>query len=103
MKRKIWSALTAFAVVACLGFSVFAVAFAVSANDSKTVRLVSMDYIENSLLPLIEQKIEKGSVEIIRDTITAITNNLRYTMAMTASPDVKSIDPSIVRLAQQVW
>ena len=85
MKRKLWSILTAFSVVACLSFSIFAVAFAVNANDSKTVRLVSMDYIENSLLPLIEQKIEKGSVESIRDTITAINNTLDHLNAATAS------------------
>ena len=104
MKRKIWSALTAFAVVACLGFSVFAVAFAVSANDSKTVRLVSMDYIENSLLPLIEQKIEKGSVESIRDTITAINQTLDHlnSTAAVQTTDIAALTKEIESLKGKV-
>ena len=45
---------------------------------------------------------EKGP-EGVRETIAAITNDLRYSMAMTASPDVKSVDPTIVRLAKHTW
>ncbi|MBQ4580830.1 MAG: alpha-hydroxy-acid oxidizing protein [Clostridia bacterium] len=52
--------------------------------------------------PLMQPLREKGP-EGVRETIAAITNDLRYAMAMTASPDVKSIDPSIVRLAKHVW
>ena len=45
---------------------------------------------------------EKGP-EGVRETIAAITNDLRYTMAMTASADVRSIDPGVVRLAKHTW
>ena len=52
--------------------------------------------------PLMQPLREKGP-EGVRDTIAAITNDLRYSMAMTASPDVKSVDPTIVRLAKHTW
>ena len=52
--------------------------------------------------PLMPPLKEKGP-EGVREVIAGITNDLRYTMAMTASPDVKSIDPSIVRLAKHTW
>ncbi len=52
--------------------------------------------------PLMQPLREKGP-EGVRETIAAITNDLRYSMAMTASPDVKSVDPSIVRLAKHTW
>ena len=52
--------------------------------------------------PLMQPLREKGP-EGVREVIAGITNDLRYAMAMTASPDVKSIDPSIVRLAKHVW
>ncbi len=52
--------------------------------------------------PLMPQLKEKGP-EGVREVIAGITNDLRYTMAMTASPDVKSIDPTVVRLAKHVW
>ena len=52
--------------------------------------------------PLMQPLREKGP-EGVRETIAAITNDLRYSMAMTASPDVKHIDPSIVRLAKHTW
>ena len=52
--------------------------------------------------PLMQPLREKGS-EGVRETIAAITNDLRYSMAMTASPDVKSVDPTIVRLAKHTW
>ena len=32
-----------------------------------------------------------------------ITNDLRYTMAMTCSKDISSIDPSIVRMGSFTW
>ena len=52
--------------------------------------------------PLMQPLREKGP-EGVRDTIAAITNDLRYSMAMTASPNVKSVDPTIVRLAKHTW
>ena len=52
--------------------------------------------------PLMQPLREKGP-EGVRDTIAAITNDLRYSMAMTASPDVKSVDPTIVHLAKHTW
>lgn len=52
--------------------------------------------------PLMQPLREKGP-EGVRETIAAITNDLRYSMAMTASPDVKSVDPTIVRLTKHTW
>ncbi len=52
--------------------------------------------------PLMQPLKERGP-EGVRDTIAAITNDLRYAMAMTASSDVSHIDPSIVRLAKHTW
>lgn len=52
--------------------------------------------------PLMPPLKEKGP-EGVREVIANITNDLRYTMAMTASPDVRSIDPSVVRLAKHTW
>ena len=52
--------------------------------------------------PLMQPLREKGP-EGVRETIAAITNDLRYSMAMTASPDVKSVDPTIVHLAKHTW
>ncbi len=52
--------------------------------------------------PLMPPLKEKGP-EGVREVIANITNDLRYTMAMTASPDVQHIDPSLVRLAKHVW
>ena len=52
--------------------------------------------------PLMQPLREKGP-EGVRETIAAITNDLRYNMAMTASPDVKSVDPTIIRLAKHTW
>lgn len=52
--------------------------------------------------PLMGPLREKGA-EGVRGVIEGITTDLRYAMAMTASPDVRSIDPSIVRLAKHTW
>ncbi len=52
--------------------------------------------------PLMQPLKERGP-EGVRDTIAAITGDLRYAMAMTACPDVAHIDPSIVRLAKHTW
>jgi len=35
--------------------------------------------------------------------IEGIITELRYIVAMTASPDVKSVDPTIIRLAKHTW
>lgn len=52
--------------------------------------------------PLMQPLREKGA-EGVRGVIEGITTDLRYAMAMTASPDVSHIDPSIVRLAKHTW
>ena len=52
--------------------------------------------------PLMQLLREKGA-EGVRGVIEGITTDLRYAMAMTASPDVSHIDPSIVRLAKHTW
>ena len=52
--------------------------------------------------PLMKPLREKGA-EGVRETIAAITTDLRYNMAMTASPDVKSVDPTLIRLAKHAW
>ncbi len=51
------------------------------------------------LMPPLKEKGPRGVEEVIRN----ITNDLRYTLAMTASPDITHIDPSIVRLANFNW
>ena len=52
--------------------------------------------------PLMPPLKEKGP-DGVREVIESITNDLKYTMAMTASPDVTHIDPSLVRLANFHW
>ena len=52
--------------------------------------------------PLMQPLREKGA-EGVRGVIEGITTDLRYNMAMTASPDVKSVDPTIIRLAKHTW
>ena len=52
--------------------------------------------------PLMQPLREKGA-EGVRGVIENITTDLRYNMAMTASPDVKSVDPTIIRLAKHTW
>ena len=52
--------------------------------------------------PLMGPLREKGA-EGVREKILEITNDLRYTMAMTCSRDVNSIDPSIVRMGSFTW
>ena len=52
--------------------------------------------------PLMQPLRDKGA-EGVRGVIENITTDLRYNMAMTASPDVKSVDPTIIRLAKHTW
>ena len=52
--------------------------------------------------PLMQPLREKGA-EGVRSVMEGITADLRYTMAMTASPDISHVDPSIVRLAKHTW
>ena len=52
--------------------------------------------------PLMPPLKEKGP-DGVRQVIEGITADLRYAMAMTASPDVTHIDPSLVRLARHTW
>ena len=52
--------------------------------------------------PLMGPLREKGA-EGVREKIVEITNDLRYSMAMTCSKDITSIDPSIVRMGSFTW
>ena len=52
--------------------------------------------------PLMQPLREKGA-EGVRGVIEGVTTDLRYAMAMTASADIRSIDPGIVRLAKHTW
>ena len=52
--------------------------------------------------PIMGPLREKGA-EGVREKIVEITNDLRYTMAMTCSKDITSIDPSIVRMGSFTW
>lgn len=52
--------------------------------------------------PLMGPLREKGA-EGVREKMVEITNDLRYTMAMTCSKDIASIDPSIVRMGSFTW
>ena len=52
--------------------------------------------------PLMGPLREKGA-EGVREKMVEITNDLRYTMAMTCSKDIHSIDPSIVRMGSFTW
>lgn len=51
------------------------------------------------LMPALKEKGPDG----VREVIENITNDLKYTMAMTASPDITHIDRSIVRQANFHW
>ena len=51
------------------------------------------------LMPALKEKGPAGVTEVIEN----ITNDLKYTMAMTASPDITHIDRSIVRQANFHW
>ncbi len=52
--------------------------------------------------PLMGPLREKGA-EGVADAIRNMTNDLRYTLAMTASSDVRSIDPDVIHLARHTW
>ena len=52
--------------------------------------------------PLMPRMKESGA-QGVADVIGEITGELRYNMAMTASPDLKHIDPSLIRLANFTW
>ncbi|MBP3636455.1 MAG: alpha-hydroxy-acid oxidizing protein [Clostridia bacterium] len=52
--------------------------------------------------PLMPRLKEQGA-EGVRQVIEEITNDLRYTMAMTASPDLAHIDPTVVRNSIHTW
>lgn len=52
--------------------------------------------------PLMGPLREKGA-EGVHEKIVEITNDLRYTMAMTCSRDIAGIDPSVVRMGSFTW
>ena len=52
--------------------------------------------------PLMPPLKEQGS-EGVRGVIESITADLRYTMAMTASPDIRHVDRSVIRQANFHW
>ena len=59
--------------------------------------------IQREMSALIRTVKDPRVTGMVSVTAVEATNDLRYAMAMTASPDVKSIDPSIVRLAKHTW
>ena len=83
-KNKIFLIVMAFCVMLSIGISVFAVAYA-AADDGKTVQLVTLDYIENSLMKQIEEKIRTGSVESMKESIGQINQMLDYLNTQTAA------------------
>ena len=76
------------------------------------LRAVPRSYYEGALAlgatacsvgrPLMGPLHEKGA-EGVKEKIEEITRDLRYAMAMTCSKDIKSIDPSIVRMGSFTW
>ncbi|MBQ8654071.1 MAG: alpha-hydroxy-acid oxidizing protein [Clostridia bacterium] len=52
--------------------------------------------------PLLHRLKEKGA-EGVKEEIERITADLRYSMAMTCSHDIRSIDRSVVRMGSFVW
>ena len=84
-QRKILSVLCALAVMVSICLSVFAVAYVASADNQTTVRLVSMEYIEQTLLPSIEDKIQQGSTENMQETLAAINKTIDYLNGQVAS------------------
>ena len=83
-KNKIFLIVMAFCAMLSIGISVFAVAYA-AADDGKTVQLVTLDYIENSLMKQIEEKIRTGSVESMKESIGQINQMLDYLNTQTAA------------------
>ncbi|MBE6673278.1 MAG: hypothetical protein E7599_07150 [Ruminococcaceae bacterium] len=77
-KSKILPIVLALAVTVSIGISVFALAYAAAADDTKKVQLVTLDYIENSLMQQIDDKIKVGSVESMKETVDAINATLDY-------------------------
>ena len=52
--------------------------------------------------PLMARLKENGA-QGVREGVEAITRDLEYTMAMTCSKDLSSIDPSVVRMGAFNW
>ena len=77
-KNKILPIVLALATTVSIGISVFAVAYAATADDTKKVQLVTLDYIENNLMQQIDEKIKLGSVESMQESIVAINSTLDY-------------------------
>jgi len=48
-------------------------------------------------------KLKENGAEGVREGVEAITRDLEYTMAMTCSKDLASIDPAVVRMGSFVW
>ena len=101
MKRvKIFSILMSLAVVISIGFSVFAVVYVASADEGKNVQLVTLDYIENSLMKEIDDKIQQGSVDSMKESIDAINQTLDYLNAQVSvqGADMQSVKDEIYML-----
>jgi ATP-dependent RNA helicase RhlE len=60
---------------------------------------VSFNQKQSLLVALLKEQGPEG----VRGVIAGMTNDLRYTMAMTASPDLAHIDRDVVRLANFPW
>lgn len=110
-KNKILPIVLALAVTVSIGISVFAVAYTASADDTKKVQLVTLDYIENSLMKQIDEKIKLGSVESMQQSIEAINSTLDYLNTQvatnaggikTASGDISAIRDLISSLEEKV-
>ncbi len=101
-KRKVLPVLSAAAVVISICFSIFAVAYVASADNSATVRLVSMDYIEQTLMPLIDDKISQGSVANMQETISAINKTIDYLNGQVSqnTTDISSLESEIANLKE---
>ena len=107
MKRsKIILVFTAFLAVAAICLSVFA-----AAETSKTVQLVTLDYIDNTLLPLVDQKIADGSVKAMQETVSALQGAIDYLnteLSAGKSTDaalqneLSALDASLASLTQKV-
>jgi len=51
----------------------------------------------------LQKQLGESGSEGVKNGIEDITRQLRYTMAMTCSPDLQHIDPSVVRPGSFTW
>ncbi len=87
-KQRFVIILIAVIAVIALCMSVFA-----AADTAKPVQLVTLDYIENTLLPDIEEKIATGSVQALRESILSLEAAIDY--LNTEAANAKNTDASL--------